>query len=166
MPAVHPKHHARELALQALFLWDANQTIDLDLGRSAMVGPDDESAPDAQVVQTAIMMARSAWEHRAQSDQWVVRLAPQWPPRRQPAVDRNVLRLAMWEMTHTDTPPKVVIDEAIELAKRFSTENSPSFVNGVLDAVFREIRELKAEVAVTDLPAAAPPAEPKEQELL
>jgi len=53
-------------------------------------------------------------------------------------VDRNILRLAVWELTSADTPPKVVIDEAIELAKAFSTEHSPAFVNGVLDAVLHE----------------------------
>jgi len=46
-------------------------------------------------------------------------VAPQWPPYRQPAVDRNVLRMAVWELVNTSTPPKVVIDEAIELAKHF-----------------------------------------------
>ena len=61
---------------------------------------------------------------------------------RQPPVDRNILRLGIWEMTNTDTPPKVVIDEAVELAKEFSTENSPAFVNGILDAVLRERRAL------------------------
>jgi transcription antitermination protein NusB len=66
------------------------------------------------------------------------RLAPQWPVRRQPAVDRSLLRMSIWELTNADTPPKVVIDEAIELAKQFSTEQSPSFINGVLDAVLKE----------------------------
>ncbi len=73
------------------------------------------------------------------------RSAPQWPPRRQPAVDRSLLRLAVWELTNTQTPPKVVIDEAIELAKHFSTGQSPAFVNGVLDAVLKEHRGLIAE---------------------
>ena len=58
-------------------------------------------------------------------------MAPQWPTRRQPAVDRSILRLAVWELTNTQTPPKVVLDEAIELAKHFSTEQSAAFVNGV-----------------------------------
>jgi transcription antitermination protein NusB len=53
-------------------------------------------------------------------------------------VDRNIIRLAIHEITSGQTPPKVAIDEAIELAKTFSTENSPSFVNGVLDAVLKE----------------------------
>ncbi len=71
-------------------------------------------------------------------DALIERIAPQWPPRRQPAVDRCILRLAVWELTTQATPPKVVIDEAIELAKEFSTEQSPAFVNGVLDAALRE----------------------------
>ncbi|MDB5294480.1 MAG: nusB [Phycisphaerales bacterium] len=146
--------------MQVLFLWDANGQSDPALARAAMIGsatavelpltaasppaaPPPEP-PDAEVIELAVSMALGAWENRAASDTWVVRLAPQWPPRRQPGVDRNILRLAVWEMTHADTPPKVVIDEAIEMAKRFSTENSPSFVNGVLDAVYREVQSLTA----------------------
>jgi N utilization substance protein B len=69
---------------------------------------------------------------------------PQWPPRRQPGVDRNLIRLAVWELTNTVTPPKVIIDEAIELAKQFSTEQSAAFVNGVLDSVLKEHEKLIA----------------------
>jgi N utilization substance protein B len=57
-------------------------------------------------------------------------------------VDRNLLRLAIWEITNTVTPPKVIIDEAIELAKQFSTEQSAAFVNGVLDSVLKEHQKL------------------------
>ena len=67
------------------------------------------------------------------------------PPRRQPGVDRALLRLATWELTRGETPPKVAIDEAIELAKQFSTEQSASFVNGVLDAVLKENQALVKE---------------------
>ncbi len=55
-----------------------------------------------------------------------------------PVVDRNILRLAVYEMTHEDTPAAVVIDEALELARKFSGEESVQFVNGVLDAIRRE----------------------------
>ena len=61
-----------------------------------------------------------------------------------PAVDRNVLRLAVYEMLHTDTPPAVLIDEALELARQFSGEESVHFVNGVLDAVHRDSSAAKA----------------------
>ena|SRR5438552_2863455 len=124
----------RHLALQLLFLFDAHGAVDETMAAQAAADGSDD--PDAR--RRALDAARGAWENRQISDEWVERLAPQWPPRRQPGVDRNILRLAVWELTHTETPPKVVIDEAIELAKTFSTENSPAFVNGVLDAVLKE----------------------------
>ena len=133
------KSQIRQLALQLLFLFDANGAADRDLAEVALR----EGSDDADARQRAIEMATSTFESRETIDAWVERLAPQWPPRRQPGVDRSILRLAVWELTHADTPPKVVIDEAIELAKVFSTENSPSFVNGVLDAVLREHNTLK-----------------------
>jgi N utilization substance protein B len=101
-----------------------------------------EASDDPVTRQFALDLARGAWNNREIADAWIERLAPQWPPRRQPGVDRNIMRLAVWELTGTDTPPKVAIDEAIELAKVFSTENSPAFVNGVLDAVLREHKAL------------------------
>ncbi len=72
-----------------------------------------------------------------EADHTVAELAPDWPTYRQPVVDRNILRLAYYEMIPGTTPPKVAINEAIELAKEFSTEKSPLFVNGVLDKIYR-----------------------------
>lgn len=135
------KSQIRQLALQLLFLFDAHGAADRELARQASVETGDEPASRDR----AIEMAAAAWEARLTIDPWVERLAPQWPPRRQPGVDRSILRLAVWELTNSDTPPKVVIDEAIELAKTFSTENSPGFVNGVLDAVLKEIEAIKKE---------------------
>ncbi len=66
-------------------------------------------------------------------------------------MDRNLIRLAVWEMTSTNTPPKVVIDEAIEMAKVFSTEQSAAFVNGVLDAVFKENAALTSGIAKEEI---------------
>jgi N utilization substance protein B len=133
------KSQIRQLALQLLFLFDAHNAADRQMAAQAVL----EGSEDADARQRAIEMAVSAWDARETIDAWVERLAPQWPPRRQPGVDRSIIRLAVWELTNSDTPPKVVIDEAIEMAKTFSTENSPSFVNGVLDAVLREHNTLK-----------------------
>jgi N utilization substance protein B len=128
------KRKSRQLAMQILFLWDAHGDADQDLAQRVV-----ETGSDEATVRTrAMSMASGAWEMRQTTDQWLERLAPQWPPRRQPGVDRSLLRLAVWELTSIDTPPKVVLDEAIEMAKEFSTENSPAFINGVLDAVLRE----------------------------
>jgi len=134
-------HKIRELAMQVLFLWDANADLDLALGfQATQIGDADEVAR-----MRALHMAQQTWSQIEAIDAQVERIAPQWPPRRQPGVDRGIIRLAVWELTHTPTPPKVVIDEAIELAKEFSTEQSPSFVNGVLDAVLRESQSPAAE---------------------
>ncbi|HXE54099.1 MAG TPA: transcription antitermination factor NusB [Tepidisphaeraceae bacterium] len=132
------KRKTRELAMQSLFLWDTNGERDVDLARPIV----EEGTDDAEIRQSALEMAAGAWDQREIIDQRVERVAPQWPPRRQPAVDRNLIRLAVWELTNTDTPPKVVLDEAIELAKKFSTEQSPAFINGVLDAVLKEHQAL------------------------
>lgn len=120
--------------MQVLFLWDANGATDAELANQAMQGVPVDQTDRVR----ALQMAEAAWAARETSDALVERLAPQWPPRRQPGVDRAIIRLAVWELTAADTPPKVSIDEAIELAKAFSTEQSPAFVNGVLDAVLRQ----------------------------
>jgi N utilization substance protein B len=120
--------------MQVLFVWDANGARDDQLAQQIVQDHSDDETARRQ----ALELAAGTWDARETADQWVERLAPQWPPRRQPGVDRNILRLAIHEITSGRTPPKVAIDEAIELAKTWSTENSPGFVNGVLDAVLKE----------------------------
>ncbi|MGN6625995.1 MAG: transcription antitermination factor NusB [Tepidisphaeraceae bacterium] len=132
----------REMALSVLFAWDSAGEVD---ETAALQIAMDADSQDATARVRAIETAHKAWEYRKQADEWIERLAPQWPPRRQPSVDRNLLRLALWELTSKETPPKVVVDEAIELAKRYSTENSPSFVNAVLDAVLKDLGYLKSD---------------------
>ena len=124
--------------MQILFLWDTQNNSDPGMARQVLA----DATEDVELREAALEMANAAWEHRQTADRWVERVAPQWPPHRQPAVDRNVLRMAVWELVNTSTPPKVVIDEAIELAKHFSTEQSASFVNGVMDAILKEHRAL------------------------
>jgi transcription antitermination protein NusB len=133
------KRKIRELAMQVLFLWDAQGDQDLLAARQFV---DESASDDVAVRQPALDMASGTWVQRETIDPMLDRHAPQWPVRRQSGVDRAILRLAVFEMTNTQTPAKVVIDEAIEMAKHFSTEQSPSFVNGVLDAVLKEIRAL------------------------
>ncbi len=128
----------RELAMQLLFAWDANGLAD-DVATQQMIA---DGSDDDEVRRESLAMAKGTWEQREMIDPRVERLAPQWPPRRQPGVDRNLLRLAVWELTNLPTPPKVVIDEAIELSKEYSTEQSASFVNGVLDAILKENQAL------------------------
>lgn len=154
---MHPRRKARELALQVLFLWDAQGAPDSEIAdrviRSGVgiasgqpVDPDASAGlsteVDGETRSNALDMARGAWLEREATDKRLEFHAPQWPVRRQPAVDRAILRLAAWELGHTDTPPKAVLDEAIELARLYSTEHSPAFVNGVLDAILKENQSL------------------------
>jgi len=135
------KRKVRELAMQVLFVWDTNTSSDAALAEQVIR----DGSDDNEVRRQAIQWATAAWEHRESTDARLERLAPQWPVRRQPGVDRALLRLSTWELTRGETPPKVVIDEAIELAKQFSTEQSAAFVNGVLDAVLKENQALVKE---------------------
>jgi N utilization substance protein B len=85
----------------------------------------------------ALRLALGVAAQRPEIDALLAAHATHWRVERMAAVDRNVLRIAVWEMLAGETPPSVAIDEAVELARRFGSERSPAFVNGVLDAVAR-----------------------------
>ena len=124
--------------MQILFSWDAQGGPEPEIARQVV----EDGTEDVELRTDAMDMARQAWEQVATTDAWVEKLAPKWPPRRQPGVDRALLRMAAWELINTPTPPKVVIAEAIELAKQFSTEQSAAFINGVLDSLLKEHLQL------------------------
>ena len=130
---------ARELALQCLHQWDQQGP---DTGRD---GADDviirlSTEPDVRAYCRKLL--ETYWEHAIAIDETISARAANWRLDRMAVVDRNVLRLAVTELTYfPDVPPKVVLDEAIEIAKRFSTERSGSFVNGILDRILSEREE-------------------------
>ena len=131
------RRRSRQRALQILFLWDSRREP-VDRAIDAYY---DTLFTEEQPVRDPFVaeLVRSAVDHVAELDERIARHAEHWRLERMPAVDRNVLRLAVYEMIHAGTPPAVVIDEALELARRFSGEESVQFVNGVLDAIHREI---------------------------
>lgn len=145
---------ARRLAMQILFVWDVARRPDVAVAESVTadanfdLDPNDRAAMHAahEARRRAIAASNHLWTHWAYVNQTLTRLAPLWPPNRMPAVDRAILRLATWELLNTPTPPKVVIDEAIELARAFSTADSPRFVNGVLDTILKEREALLGEL--------------------
>ncbi len=85
-------------------------------------------------------LAKGTSEMAGDIDHQIASKSENWKLERMPIVDRNILRMAIYEMSRRETPPAVVIDEALELARQFSGEESVSFINGVLDAVHRETR--------------------------
>jgi N utilization substance protein B len=86
-------------------------------------------------------LARGAHAASAELDALLVEHVRNWRIERLAAIDKSLLRLAAYELTHEETPPAVVMDEAVELAKRFGEADSPAFVNGVLDAIARVARK-------------------------
>ncbi len=133
------RHKAREQALQVLFSWDARklsaqESIEAFYGSLASDQAEAEKSRDAFLEQ----LVRGTVAEIAEIDSRITKHAEHWRLERMPAVDRNILRLAVYEMLHTDTPAPILIDEALELARRFSGNQSVHFVNGVLDAVHRE----------------------------
>jgi N utilization substance protein B len=90
-------------------------------------------------------LVRGALEHAGDIDRRITDKSANWRIERMPAVDRNILRLAVYEMSELKTPAPIVIDEALELARQFSGDESVSFINGVLDAVHKEHRAAVAD---------------------
>jgi N utilization substance protein B len=139
------RHRARQQALQLLFQWDLRRTPIEEILRgyyeSLLVREDTVARPRPDAF--AEKLFRGVVEALPEVDERIARNAEHWKIPRMPAVDRNILRLAVYEMLRTDTPPAVVIDEALELARRFAGEESVHFVNGVLDAVRREMPEVE-----------------------
>lgn len=103
------------------------------------------------VVTLAGSLARGAWAAGAILERRMADAAERWSIERMSLVDRNILRLGAYELLETpETPPKVAINEGIELAKLFGDADSPSFVNGVLDAVWRRMRQETGESGATE----------------
>ena len=134
MPAKRTK--ARERALQALYQIDvAAEGIDDALGRFWK----SFEPVEREVMDLAEALVRGVAEHRRAVDDTIERISTNWRLDRMAKVDRNVLRLAVYELLRTDVPVKVVINEAIELGKKYGSESSGAFVNGVLDRVAAEL---------------------------
>jgi N utilization substance protein B len=131
------RRKSRQRALQILFLWDARrQSLDetMDAYYDALFA---EEHPQRDVFASSLV--QGTVEHLAEIDSQITKHAEHWRMERMPAVDRNILRLAVYEMIHAGTPAAVSIDEALELARKFSSEDSVQFLNGVLDAVHRAL---------------------------
>jgi N utilization substance protein B len=137
------RSRARELALQLLYQRDLNPRVDRPaierFVRERLLGP--EKVPNGSDLEPFILsLYDGVLSRQGEIDSRLTAAAENWRLPRMSAVDRNVLRLGAYELMYTpETPPRVVLDEAIELARRFGSLDSPSFVNGVLDRVLRMV---------------------------
>ena len=155
------RREARERAIQFLFQHDLNPPENLELAlahfwnsqRAAALADEKGDAkwgekfemPPPSTEETATRLfadplIRGALEHRSEADEQIKKHAKNWDLHRIATVDRNIMRLAIYEMLHReDIPPVVSINEAVDIAKKFSTEDSGKFVNGILDKIKGEL---------------------------
>jgi N utilization substance protein B len=134
------RHRSRERALRLLYQLDlAPQPFEQALAAhyGSLYSEEQNAPPGADPFMEEL--ARGALARREEIDALIRRHSQNWRLERMPVVDRNILRLAIWEMTATPTPPAVIINEALELAERYCEPGAGAFLNGVLDAVRREI---------------------------
>jgi transcription antitermination factor NusB len=127
---VRKRTQARELALQLLYQLDLRGDeirAEIDEALSRPLG-------DPEVLSFARDLIQGYWERRTEIDAKIEEVAKNWQLKRMAAIDRNILRLATYELLfRDDIPPLVTINEAIDIAKKYSTKNSGPFVNGILD---------------------------------
>ncbi|MBP9748698.1 transcription antitermination factor NusB [Patescibacteria group bacterium] len=143
------RHLARTIAMQTLYEWDfhgkAPKTISIMLSRNIT-----EFAPEFEDTAFAQGLVSGVVEHLSDIDTAITTYAPEWPIEQITIVDRNILRIGVFELVYAEAiPSKVAINEAIEVAKAFGGESSGRFVNGVLGAMYRD-RTSRGEIKKTD----------------
>jgi transcription antitermination factor NusB len=149
MTHVDKRTKARELAMQALYQLDVQGSDLLDRLPVEFFALSDN---DARTRQLAQQWTAGTWKNLEECDEMISSAAIRWQFSRLSPVDRSILRLSVYQLKFCpDIPPKVVINEAIELAKRFSTEKSGPFVNGVLDAVLKKLPPAPATTPTTEI---------------
>ncbi len=137
--ALRAETRARARALQMLYAWEADGRPELD---AILPRIERLTRPAAPVLAEAASLARGVIAERAALDALFAGASEHWRLDRLALIDRNILRLGVYEMVHERVPPKVAIDEALWLAHRFGGLQSPSFINGVLDQVARTLGRL------------------------
>lgn len=144
------RRQARGYALQALYTADVRGVGGLEAlnalwtGLLDQEGVDDNRPPESSEVEFAQRLVVGALEHREAIDALIESCSTNWRIPRMPVVDRNILRMAGFELMHCqDIPATVSVNEAVELAKQFGTADSRSFVNGIVDRMGRQLGRLE-----------------------
>lgn len=149
-----PRHEARCLALKALFEWSFNSVDPVELvNRDAayyagMITGNEEEATQEVDKDLSLLIVKGVIDHLDEIDKIIGAAAPEWPVEQIAKIDLEVLRISIFELfISRNVPPKVAIDEAVELGKEYGGENSGKFINGVLGTV---VKTLMPEVEEND----------------
>src|SRR3989339_1894180 len=150
------RHLARTIAMQSLYEWDFNK-ISIDEIPNLVARNLKEFAPDFDDNGFTTHTVKGVINNLEEINKLITTYAPEWPLEQITVVDRNVLRIGIYELKYTkgEIPPKVAINEAIELAKTFGGESSGKFINGVLGTIYKEM--IKRGEAVISEPEAPKP---------
>ena len=134
------RSRAREVVLQILYEDDLNPDRNMAVSDAFLTRRLRHDRPLVEFAQSLLSGVR---RNRGELDQLLGERAENWSVQRMAVIDRNILRLGAFEMIYTDTPERVVINEALELAKRYGARQSSQFVNGILDRLLRDRRKSK-----------------------
>jgi N utilization substance protein B len=135
-----PRTRARGIALQALFEIDLVNHPPGDVLKFRL----EEVSLDDRLVEFVRQIVTGVWPMYEKLDQFIAEHAPEWPLDQVATIDRNILRIALWELAvQGQTPIKVVINEAVELAKTYGSDSSPRFINGVLGSLASQHNEIQ-----------------------
>ena len=141
-PERESRHRAREAAVQMLYQWEVGKVSMLEVGQTFWTGPAAIEPFGEDLRAFATKLATGVAGSVADIDPMIAEAAQNWRIERMNVLDRLILRLAVYEFLHeVDTPAKVIINEALELARTFSTDDSVRFINGVLDAIRRTLAQ-------------------------
>jgi len=142
---MHQRRKAREVALQVLYELDV---LNIDFKEAVALFWNNFGAPE-ESRKFSTLLIEGTWNNREQIDSHIISCSENWSLARMSRVDRNILRMAVYELLYCpDIPPKVTLNEAIDLGKLYGSENSGSFINGILDAVYLKLYKEEANQTV------------------
>ena len=140
------RRYGREIALKALYQQDTSGRPLDEILENTFAG--ENVTPD--IKDFSKILSKGTLDHLTDIDTLLSRFATHWKINRMAVIDRNILRIALYELTYqTDTPAKVIINEAVEIAKKYGDEKSYQFINGILDSAAKDIRKTSSIPPVT-----------------
>lgn len=143
------RHLSRTIAMQSLYEWDFNDRVG-DLQEITNVNIK-QFAPGLEDASFIFDLVKGVKDHMKDIDEVIVKTAPEWPLEQITIIDRNILRIGIYELNFAkEVPPKVAINEAVELGKAFGGESSGKFVNGVLGTLYKDLPASEKEKGEND----------------
>ena len=145
---MHQRRKAREVALQVLYELDV---LNIDSKEAVALFWSNFGAPE-ESRKFSTLLIEGTWNNREQIDSHIISCSENWSLARMSRVDRNILRMAVYELLYCpDIPPKVTLNEAIDLGKLYGSENSGSFINGILDAMYLKLYKEEVDQNVNEI---------------